>query len=235
MRAETPQNKGCASWRSRDRRVCPGIFFSCPSPGTTTHPARLPVPWKCYLKSSSHERNLEKEPWAFFKNFNSCLTKLTETPNLPSAECKFYHFPSERKIWGNERIYFPENPGPSPPVYTTYLCVRAFSEGWHFALCSVPPKNLINVVELWAFIQKLQLGRSHALTLVAPVQVIVPKAICLFDDPKFRPVTNEWTILLYCWKILSHFFPTKLVHLFQNLRVKIENVIKIFLQINCKL
>ena len=118
----------------------------------------------------------------------------------------------------------------TPPTY-----VPAFSEGWHFALCSVPPKNLINVVALWAFIQKLQLGRSHALTLVAPVQVIVPKAICLFDDPKFRPVTNEWTIPLYCWKILSHFFPTKLLNLFQNLRVKIENVIKIFLQINCKL
>ena len=70
----------------------------------------------------------------------------------------------------------------TPP---TYIYVRALSEGWHFALCPVPPKNLINVVELWAFIQKLQLGRSHALTLVAPVRVIVPKAICLFDDPSF--------------------------------------------------
>ena len=94
----------------------------------------------------------------------------------------------------------------TPPTY-----VRAFSEGWHFALCSVPPKNLINVVELWAFIQKLQLGRSHALTLVAPVRVIVPKAICLFDDPKFRPKFPS---------VLSEnsksYFHTRLVNLFRN-------------------
>ena len=50
----------------------------------------------------------------------------------------------------------------SPPV----RALAALGEGWHFALCSVPPKNLINVVELWAFIQKLQLGRSHAWTEV---------------------------------------------------------------------
>jgi hypothetical protein len=96
----------------------------------------------------------------------------------------------------------------TPPTY-----VRAFSEGWHFALCSVPPKNLINVVELWAFIQKLQLGRSHALTLVAPVRVIVPKAICLFDDPSFDQLQTNGQSLCIVGK---SYFSTKLVNLFRN-------------------